>query len=165
MPNFDLRLRFPAIAPLQRGSAAISGAIIGLSFQLTASATATYGKIGLGALEARMLLVLDDYDAVKAAELSGLLKSDPSAISRTAKTLRDRDLVTYSGPRRLLCLTEAGKAMAHQVRIIADEREERLFAGITPEETQVLAELLDRLLANSPNLAELAHRLQRFLAV
>ncbi len=163
MPFKDVRSIPLHVGPL-KNSAAMSGAVIGLSFQLTTTATATYGKIGLGSLEARMLLELSHYDAVKAAQLSNLLKSDPSAVSRTAKTLRDRGLVMHTGAKQLLCLTEAGRDIAEQVRMISQERERRLFAGISGDEAKVLSTQLDRLLGNSTDLADLAHRLRRFLA-
>jgi DNA-binding MarR family transcriptional regulator len=135
-----------------------------LSNGLIATATATFGEIGLGFLQARILLALSRQADMRAADLCKGLKIDAAAVSRAVKDLRDGGLAAEVGLQRRLRLTDAGLRLAAKARAIAEERERRLLKGLSDAEADLIRDRLESLLGNTPDLLALAEGLDAFLS-
>jgi DNA-binding MarR family transcriptional regulator len=120
------------------------------------TASATYARIGIGSVEAKVLFVLDE-GPMTAAKISKLLGMDRAAICRTVKALVARGLLNRShGPVASLSLTPRGVIMHGAVRCISEERERRLMANFSEAERTALINYLSRLAVNVPDLSKLA---------
>jgi DNA-binding MarR family transcriptional regulator len=140
-----------------RRGIALSADLGYLAGRLVATASATYGRLGVGSLEAKVLRAIGGGEACNGAQLSKVLGVDPAAISRTVKTLLKAGAIDRSidvGSR--LSLTAKGEGLRQQILVIAEERMRRLIGDLSPADEALLLSYLDRLLANMPELAELA---------
>jgi DNA-binding MarR family transcriptional regulator len=134
----------------------ISAKIGSLAGSVVTTASATYARIGIGSVEAKVLFVLDERP-MTAARISKLLGMDRAAISRTVQALVARGMLNRSpGPVASLSLTPRGVIMHGAVRCISEERERRLLARFTDEERSLLVDYLARLAVNVPDLSRLA---------
>jgi DNA-binding MarR family transcriptional regulator len=134
----------------------ISARLGSLAGCVVTTASATYARIGIGSVEAKVLFVLDE-GPMTAARISRLLGMDRAAISRTVQALEARGLLDRSpGPVASLSLTPKGVIMHGAVRCISEERERRLLARFTDEERARLVDYLARLAINVPDLSKLA---------
>jgi DNA-binding MarR family transcriptional regulator len=154
-----------ADAPSTGSSTLIATRVNTLSNRLIATATATYGRLGLGFLDARILYALAREPGIRAAEIGRRLKVDAAALSRSLKPLRDGAVITETGSKRLLCLTAKGWGIYEQVNAVAAERERRLFAGFSEQEAAFLADHLERMLANIPELSALSEKVPELLEI
>jgi DNA-binding MarR family transcriptional regulator len=128
-----------------------------LAGRLVATASATYGRLGLGSLEAKVIGAIGDGAACNGATLSKVLGVDPAAISRTVKTLLKAEAIDRSidaGSR--LSLTAKGEGLHRQINLIAEERMRRLVGDLSAADQAQLLSYLERLWANMSELAELA---------
>jgi DNA-binding MarR family transcriptional regulator len=128
-----------------------------LAGRLVATASATYGRLGIGSLEAKVLAAIGDGAACNGAQLSKALGVDPAAISRTLKALLQTGAVDRSpdvGSR--LSLTARGAALHGQIRLVSEERNRRMVGDLSPADQALLVGYLERLWANMPELADLA---------
>jgi len=128
-----------------------------LAGRLVATASATYARLGVGSLEAKVLAAIGDGAASTGAQLSRTLGVDPAAVSRTLKALLqagavDRSLDVGSG----LSLTAKGEALCRAIRLVSEERNRRMIGDLSPADQALLVAYLERLWANMPELAELA---------
>ena len=140
-----------------RSSSIIGTRLNWLGNRLVTTASATYGQIGLGFLDARLVSLLGKRPELTAARISEIIGVDAAAVSRAVKSLKGRRLIAEArGPLRSLSLTDEGRAMARQTHKIAEEREHRLLHGFTEEETEQLLGMINRMLDNMDDVAQMA---------
>jgi DNA-binding MarR family transcriptional regulator len=143
-----------------RRSSVIATRVNWLSSRLVSTATATYGELGLGFLNARIILALGRRPQITAARLAEVIGVDPAAVSRALRELRSRKLVDEAkGAVRSLSLTPAGAALRGQVEALSDERETRMLDGFTEEEADQMFQYLERMLTHMDEVAALAEEL------
>jgi DNA-binding MarR family transcriptional regulator len=142
-----------------RSSTVIATRVNWLGNRLVTTASATYGQIGLGFLDARLLLLLGRRPEITAARIAEILGVDAAAVSRAVKSLKARKLIGEArGPLRSLSLTEEGWALGQQIERISDEREVRLLRGFSDEEAEQVLSYLSRMLDNMADVAILAEQ-------
>jgi len=121
-----------------------------------ATASATYARMGLGSVEARVLLALGAGPHTS-SQIGKLIGVDRAAVCRAVSSLLERDLVLkHDGRARSVRLTPAGEALIADINRVTAERERRLLAGFSDEEAAALLSFLGRLMLNAPALTELA---------
>jgi DNA-binding MarR family transcriptional regulator len=136
----------------------ISGRLIDLAGRLVTTATATYAHVGVGSVEAKVLFSLGG-DPVTSADIARLIRVDRAAISRVAQALERRDMVTKaSGKYCYITLTEKGEAARRAITLLSDERERRIFQGVSEDDKGLFLEFLGRMIHNMPAMYELALR-------
>ena len=146
------------VAPAGVGTQ-ISARLGSLAGHVVTTASATYARIGIGSVEAKVLFILDE-GPMTAAKISKCLGMDRAAISRTVKALVARGLLNRStGAVADLSLTPKGVGMHKAVRCISEERERRLLARFTAAERAQLVDYLSRLAVNVPELSKLADQM------
>lgn len=134
----------------------ISARLGSLAGAVVTTASATYARIGIGSVEAKVLFILDE-GPMTAARISKALGMDRAAISRTVKALVARRLLERShGPVATLSLTPKGLIMHGAVKCISEERERRLLTNFSDGERVQLVNYLQRLAVNVPDLSKLA---------
>ena len=134
----------------------ISARLGGLSVRLVATASATYARMGLGSVEARVILALRAGPQT-ASQMGKLIGVDRAAVCRAVQSLLERDLVLkLEGRARAVRLTREGEGLIEGINRVAAERERRLLAGFSEEEAAALLGFLGRLMLNVPALADLA---------
>ncbi len=134
----------------------ISGRLGGLSVRLVATASATYARMGLGSVEARVILALGAGPQT-ASQMGKLIGVDRAAVCRAVQTLLERDLVLkLDGRARAVRLTREGEGLIEGINQVSAERERRLLEGFTEEEAAALLGFLGRLMLNVPAVTELA---------
>ena len=140
-----------------RSSTIIATRVNWLGNRLVTTASATYGQIGLGFLDARLLLLLGRRPDITAARIAEILGVDAAAVSRAVKSLKARKLIAEArGPLRSLSLTDEGWALERQIEKISDEREVRLLRGFSEDEAEHVLNYLQRMLDNMGDVAALA---------
>ena len=112
-----------------------------------------WAEKGLIAGQPRVLTQLLIKDHITQKELSDASCIDPATLSRALDRLEDMGYITRNenpGCRRsfLIALTDEGKVMAESVTGVFGEIEERMFAGFTEEEMDVLYGLVERIYKN-----------------
>jgi DNA-binding MarR family transcriptional regulator len=131
-----------------------------LSSRLVTTATATYGELGLGYLNARIIMALGRRPQITAARLSEVLGVDPAAVSRALRDLKAQGLVEEAqGPVRSLALSRDGADMRARVEKLSEAREVRLLRGFSEEEADRVLEFLERMLDHMDEVASLADEL------
>ena len=126
-----------------------------LGAHLVASATATYGRLGLGFPEARIVFLLGRAGELNGVRISEALGVDRGGVSRALKSLTAAGLICRSGRYHRVRLTPEGVAIFSEVAGITAQREQLILAGFSSKEQTDLVGLLDRLLANFPQVARL----------
>jgi DNA-binding MarR family transcriptional regulator len=148
-----------------RGDTVIATRVNWLGNRLVTTASATYGQIGLGFLDARLLYLLGRRPDITAARIAEIIGVDAAAVSRAVKSLKARKLIAEArGPLRALSLTDEGWALCRQTEKIADERELRLLRGFTDAEAEQMLTLLNRMLDNMGEVAMLAEQVTDVVA-
>ncbi|HTI67846.1 MAG TPA: helix-turn-helix domain-containing protein [Caulobacteraceae bacterium] len=134
----------------------ISARLGALSVRMVATASATYARMGLGSVEARVLLALVAGPQTS-SQIGKLIGVDRAAVCRAVSTLLERDLVLkLDGRARSVRLTSEGAALIEGINQVTAERERRLLDGFSDQEAAALLGFLGRLMLNAPALAELA---------
>ena len=165
------RLGIPAIATYDN---AVLQRLSWLGAHLVASATAAYGKIGLGFPEARIVFVLGRVGQLTGINISHALGVDRGGVSRALKSLTEAGLIQRAPPgaqtpvpvvpgirlrqtrsNRGVCLTPAGLALLDKVVALTEGREHMALDGFDAEERAALIGYLDRLLINFTRIAEI----------
>lgn len=108
-------------------------------------------EFGLKIPEWRIMAVLGDAGSLTQRDLVRATLMDKVAVNRACKVLEDRGLVQRSpneadGRSHHLELTEAGLAMCAEIWPQAVSVYDRIFAVLSPKETEKLRTLLDKLL-------------------
>jgi DNA-binding MarR family transcriptional regulator len=143
-----------------RRSSVIATRVNWLSSKLVSTATATYGELGLGYLNARIILALGRRPQITAARLAEVIGVDPAAVSRALRELKARKLVEEAkGPVRSLSLTPDGQLLRTHVEAISDARETRMLQGFTEAEADKMFQYLERMLAQMDEVGALAEEL------
>lgn len=154
-PEAERSAQDPPVMRPARG-AKISARLGALAGRMTATASATFARLGLGSIEARVLLALAG-GPQSSAKIGNALGVDRAAVSRSVQALVERDLVfKFDGRERAVHLTQDGQDLVKSISRVSAEREKRLLAGLSDREAAALLELLGRLMLNVPDLAELA---------
>jgi DNA-binding MarR family transcriptional regulator len=130
-----------------------------LPYRLSTTSNAVSGRIaqeyrsrfGLSVPEWRVMAVLGDAGAMTQRELTQHTVMDKVAVNRACKVLEDRNLIRRSpnesdGRSHHLELTEEGCAMHGQIWPQAVDIYEKIFASLTPRETERLRAILDKLM-------------------
>jgi DNA-binding MarR family transcriptional regulator len=134
----------------------ISARLGALAVRLVATASATYARLGLGSVEARVLLALGSGPQT-ASQIGKVIGVDRAAVCRAVSSLAERDLVLkLDGRARSVRLTAQGEALIENINRVRAERERRLLDGFSEQEAAALLSLLGRLMLNAPALIELA---------
>ena len=142
-----------------RSSTVIATRVNWLGNRLVTTASATYGQIGLGFLDARLLYLLGRRPDITAARIAEIIGVDAAAVSRAVKSLKARKLIAEArGPLRSLSLTEDGWGLCRLTEKISDEREVRLLRGFSEAEAEQMLTLLNRMLDNMGEVALLAEQ-------
>jgi DNA-binding MarR family transcriptional regulator len=142
-----------------RSSTIIATRVNWLGNRLVTTASATYGQIGLGFLDARLLYLLGRRPDITAARIAEIIGVDAAAVSRAVKSLKARKLISEArGPLRSLSLTDEGWALCRLTEKISDEREMRLLRGFSDQEAEQMLGLLNRMLDNMGEVALLAEQ-------
>jgi DNA-binding MarR family transcriptional regulator len=142
-----------------RSSTIIATRVNWLGNRLVTTASATYGQLGLGFLDARILYLLGRRPDITAARIAEIIGVDAAAVSRAVKSLKARKLIAEArGPLRSLSLTEEGWPLCRQTEKLSDEREVRLLQGFTETEAEQMLTLLNRMLDNMGDVAMLAEQ-------
>lgn len=148
-----------------RSSTIIATRVNWLGNRLVTTASATYGQIGLGFLDARLLYLLGRRPDITAARIAEIIGVDAAAVSRAVKSLKARKLISEArGPLRSLSLTDDGWALCHLTEKISDEREVRLLRGFTDHEAEQMLDLLNRMLDNMGEVALLAEQVPQVVS-
>jgi DNA-binding MarR family transcriptional regulator len=143
-----------------RRSAVIATRVNWLSSKLVSTATATYGELGLGYLNARILLALGRRPQITAARLAEVIGVDPAAVSRALRELKARKMVEEAkGQVRSLSLTADGQMLRGHVEAISDARETLMLRGFTEAEADQMFQYLERMLAHMDEVAALTEEL------
>ena len=143
-----------------RRSSVIATRVNWLSSKLVSTATATYGELGLGFLNARIILALGRRPQITAARLAEVIGVDPAAVSRALRELKARKLVEEAkGPVRSLSLTEEGRLLRTKVEAISDARETRMLQGFSDAEADKMFQFLERMLEQMDDVGALAEEL------
>ena len=113
----------------------------------------------LGNNDWRVISALATKPGSSATEVTEFLSMNKAVVSKAVNTLIDRDLVaSREGPRgsRLLFLTRGGAQMHDQMLPIALECEGIILGNLSPKEVRQLHALLDKLMAQLPELSSVA---------
>jgi DNA-binding MarR family transcriptional regulator len=129
----------------------LSDYLIWLGNQLTATAVGAYATLGVGFLEARILVALGRTPNLLARGLVQQLGVDRAAVSRALQQLKGAGMIVADQERQL-SLSNSGWEKHHQVIAISSERLSRLTAGLDEDELEYLLGLLQRLHQNLPEL-------------
>jgi DNA-binding MarR family transcriptional regulator len=116
-------------------------------------------RYGLKIPEWRVMAVLGDLGSQTQRELVGATRMDKVAVNRACKVLEDRGLVarspnTLDGRSHHLGLTPEGQTMVDRIMPLALDMERRLFACLTPRETEAFKTTLGKLLERAGSLLE-----------
>ena len=92
-----------------------------------------------------------DIPATRICEVGGF---DKALVSRSLSSLEARGYVTsvpvaYHNRKRLLRLTDSGRALHDQIMAIALPREERLLGGLSPAEREAFIAMLQKVHSNA----------------
>jgi DNA-binding MarR family transcriptional regulator len=142
--------------PSSPNSTLIAARLSNLGNRVVSTASATYGRLGLGYLHARMIHLLGRRPDLTAARVAESLEADPGAVSRAVNALKCEGLLQNVSPTRTLSLTAEGWEFHRQVMALSEERERRLLQDIPPAEMSAFLVTLDRLAENLADLAQLA---------
>ena len=116
-------------------------------------------RFGIGVNEWRLLAHIAHEPGCTAAEVSQFLRIDKAVVSRSVRSLIEKELVgtDVSGGTRRLYLTERGVEMHDNVLPIALRREQILLDGFTAEERSELMSMLRRMHSNLTAMNEFDH--------
>ena len=128
-----------------------------LPYQLSITSNAVSGRIaqeyrqrfGLSVPEWRVMAVLGDSGALTQRDLTQRTLMDKVAVNRACKVLEERGLALRTpnaddGRSHHLDLTDSGREMHSQIMPLAQEMEQRVFAGFSAEELDRFSSLLQR---------------------
>ncbi|CAI8885791.1 MarR family winged helix-turn-helix transcriptional regulator [Pseudomonas chlororaphis] len=129
----------------------VPGLLTFLANKLATGASHCYRKhFGIGVVEWRMLSMLAVENHITANRICQVIGLDKSAVSRSLQSLETAGYVSsqvdsVDARRYTVSLTANGQALHDRVLKVALERERRLLSDLSPEEVDVLVNLLGRL--------------------
>ena len=134
--------------------------IISISNNLYRRASQFYqSRFGIGVTEWRVLSALAAEPNSTANRLCGIAQLDKAATSRSLKVLESGGHVTIAphksdARKRIVAFTPAGLNLYEKILAVAMNRQKRMGAGFSAEETDTLIALLTRVRANLAKLDE-----------
>jgi DNA-binding MarR family transcriptional regulator len=114
-------------------------------------------NLGLSLSEARCLATIGSFQPMSVMDLADKGNLNKGQASRAAQILVDRGWIEKKnnpndGRGVTLSLTTQGKKLWRQTMVLIEERNQHIFACLSPAERNTLSALLDRLIAhNNPN--------------
>ena len=122
---------------------------------LMALIDATYGSLGLGATQAKLLRRIGENSQVSQADLARATRTDPALTGRALQTLVDRGWVQRRRSREdrrafSLELTPTGEALLRKVLTAREELGDRVRACLTAEDLAAFNRLAGKLLEAFP---------------
>ncbi len=145
----------PAAGPEPRGidlSRCVPALLTGLANKLSSSSSTVYRqRFGIGFVEWRVICHLAVEDWSTGARISQMVGLDKAAVSRSMTVLLERGLIRLrpgSGRRTEASLTEDGRHLKDEILAVAHAREDRLLAGLSPDELETLIRTLKTLTRN-----------------
>lgn len=151
VPAVDVR----AAAPEPRGidlSRCVPALLTGLANKLSSSSSNVYRqRFGIGFVEWRVICHLAVEDWSTGARISQMVGLDKAAVSRSMTVLVERGLIRLrpgTGRRTEASLTEAGRRLKDEILAVAHAREDRLLAGLSPDDLETLIRTLRALTRN-----------------
>jgi len=110
---------------------------------------------GVGIETWRVLVMLALEERLTAQGVVQMIGMDKASVSRTFKSMHERGLLAFSadakdGRLRHATLTPAGRALHDRILRLAMVREQALLSVLSPQEVDLLLNLLQRLHANLP---------------
>ncbi len=134
--------------------------IISISNNLYRGASQFYqARFGIGVTEWRVLSALAAEPNSTANRLCQIAQLDKAAASRSLRVLETGGYVAIAphksdARKRTVAFTPAGLALYEKILGVALKRQERMVAGLNPEETNMLITLLKRVRANLAKLED-----------
>lgn len=134
--------------------------LVFLANKMTNSASNVYRKnFGVGVIEWRCMGLIAIEPWVSPNRICQVIGLDKAAVSRSIRALEEMELVEVRSSahrRRFLevALTEKGCRLYDRLMQVACERERRLLADLTPEELELLINMLNRLHRQIPAVNE-----------
>jgi DNA-binding MarR family transcriptional regulator len=140
---------------------ALANELIWLTNRLSARAIIAFRPLGVSAIGARIIAVLEKEASVRAAGLSADIDIDPAATSRALKGLKAQGLV-YADEDRRLGLTDSGARLREDVAVLSEDLYRGLTTGFSSGERRELLTYLMRMRQNLPALSALGRHLEHF---
>lgn len=134
--------------------------IVSISNNLYRSASKYYQtRFGIGVTEWRVLTALAAAPNSTANHLCEIGELDKAAASRSLKVLESSGHVAIArhksdARKRIVTFTLAGRSLYEEIMAVAKNRQARVAAGFTAEETDMLIALLNRVRANLAKLED-----------
>ena len=134
--------------------------IVSISNNLYRSASRYYqSRFGIGVTEWRVLTALAAAPNSTANRLCEIGELDKAAASRSLKVLESGGHVAIAqhqsdARKRIVAFTPAGRSLYEELIAVVKNRQARIAAGFTAEETDTLIALLSRVRANLAKLEE-----------
>ena len=132
-----------------------------LSNRISSNIAKIYGdRYNMSIPEWRVLTLLALYPGSSASEVSERSAMDKVAVSRAVARLLERDFILreiHGDDRRrsMLALSTSGREVYETVSPLVNEMEARLMSVLTPQERELLEQLIDRLaLHGVPRMSE-----------
>ena len=156
MPDAGVgRGELPAAGAEPRGidlSRCVPALLTGLANKLSSSSSTIYRqRFGIGFVEWRVICHLAVEDWSTGARVSQMVGLDKAAVSRSMTVLLERGLIRMrpgTGRRTEASLTEEGRHLKDEILSVAHAREDRLLAGLSPDELENLIRSLRLLTRN-----------------
>jgi DNA-binding MarR family transcriptional regulator len=133
---------------------------VSISNNLYRSASQIYqSRFGIGVTEWRVLTALAAEANSTANRLCEIAELDKAAASRSLKVLESSGYVAIAphksdARKRIVTFTPAGLNLYEKILNVARDRQARIAAGLTAEETDTLIALLNRVRVNSAKLED-----------
>ena len=113
-----------------------------------------YFDVGIEIWRVLVMLAIDE--KVSISMVCKLVGMDKGSVSRCFKTMYEKGLVTFShdphdGRVRYATLTEAGWRKHDEIKGLALARQQALLSCLSPQESEVLIDMLRRIHVNLPN--------------
>jgi DNA-binding MarR family transcriptional regulator len=127
-----------------------------IKLKLSRGASQIYLRLfGVGIESSRCLVRLAIHRSVTAQQVSQIIGMDKASVSRCFKSMQAKRLIimgldTADGRVRKATLTRRGRALHHQIREMALERERALVAVLNEVDRETLVRVLRRLHENLP---------------
>jgi DNA-binding MarR family transcriptional regulator len=134
--------------------------IISISNGLYRGASQFYqSRFGVGVTEWRVLSALAAEQKSTANRLCQIAQLDKAAASRSLRVLETAGYVTIAphatdARKRMVAFTPSGHALYEKILNVALKRQERMVAGLSPEEVAALIALLQKVRGNVARLEE-----------
>jgi DNA-binding MarR family transcriptional regulator len=134
----------------------VPGLLTFLANKLSRGASALYQReFGVNVTEWRIMSQLALEPGIPAGRICQVIGFDKGPVSRSLATMARKGILTIEvdradARRRVITLTEGGRALHDRIIAVALERERRLLACLSPEERERLLDALNALHENLP---------------